>query len=174
MKLWKLLLSLVIMGTLLLAAGCGNGEEAKEKLEDKEKENGEETAIITLFFLEQKEKAFHLAEEEREVQESEATPQTALELLLEGPESEEVETIIHEETELIDINVEDGICYANFTEELTQGAYGSEIELNLVKSIVHTLVQFDEIDKVQFKIEGEIPESIAGHIYTGEPLDEEL
>ena len=50
-------------------------------------------------------------------------------------------------------------------------AQGSMGEIFAVYSIVNTLADIEGIDKVQILIEGEIVESLSGHIYLGEPLD---
>ncbi len=170
-----LIVGLVVMALVLLLAGCDSqeGTEDDETVKDEDKDGQME---VSVFFLIEKDAGLNLVEETRKIDSDDSSkhPEEALKALLEGPESEEYLSIIHENTDILNFDVEASIAYPDFSEELTQGPYGSEAEMQMVNSIVQTLVQFKEIDKVQFLIEGEVPEHIAGHIYTGSPLNEKL
>ncbi|OWZ84884.1 GerMN domain-containing protein [Natranaerobius trueperi] len=153
----RLLLLVVMLSLMVFLSACG--EEEKEE------------TTVSLYFLEESETTFELAEETREIED--ASPNKALDLLFQGPESDEYGVLITEETKLKDFWIEENIAHVDFSSEISQAAFGSEPELLLIQSVVYTLVQFEEVDKVQFLIEGDIVDSIAGHIYTGEPISKD-
>ncbi|MFY9390419.1 MAG: GerMN domain-containing protein, partial [Limnochordia bacterium] len=98
-----------------------------------------------------------------------ATPEKALELLLEGPTPEEKDQDLWPSvsvgTKLLGLKISDGLASANFSKELqTNFVGGSQLEGHLVDAIVSTLIQFPEIEKIEILIEGERVESIAGHV----------
>ncbi len=188
--IWLLAIILVVMVPFAMTA-CGNQEETAPENEEEENdeevdnakedpgehdaefENDEaqELTEITLYFLEEQEDAFELGSETRTLEEAE--PEKAVLYLIEGPESEDLDKLIPEGTELLGLEIDAQVAYLDLSEHVTQGVYGSKLELLLVESMVKTLVQFPDIDKVQFLVEGEIIDSIAGHVYTGDPIGEE-
>lgn len=98
-----------------------------------------------------------------------ATPETALELLLAGPTSEENKQnlwpSVSAGTKVLGLKVADGLASVNFSKELqTNFVGGSQLEGHLVDAIVSTLLQFPEIERIEILIEGERAESIAGHV----------
>ncbi len=79
--------------------------------------------------------------------------ESPLELLLRGPESEELASPFPAETVLRDSRVEEGTAYVDLSE-----AYGalSGAELTLADAcIVLTLCQLDEVERVYITVEGE-------------------
>lgn len=103
---------------------------------------------------------------------SELTPQTALETLIKGPlPNEKWHESIPRSTKLIGLSVYNGLATANFSKEIqTDFNGGSLIESLLVQAIVNTLTEFSEITQVQILVNGEVVESIGGHVYIGKPL----
>ncbi|NLC76422.1 MAG: GerMN domain-containing protein [Clostridia bacterium] len=69
-------------------------------------------------------------------------------------------------TKLKDINVkEDGLVIVDFSSELIDNHAGGDLgETLTVYSIVNTLTQFPTVDRVQFLVEGQIVETIAGAV----------
>lgn len=173
----------------LLIAGCQEetpeveepevGNENGEENNGSENENGEATPepgdpiMLDIYFLEIKEASFVLGKETREFG-TFGGPQVDLEEviteLLKGPETDELSRVIPEETVLRGVTLEHGVAYVDFSEELLQAEVGGEAEAVLVDSIVKTLTQLEEVDTVQILVEGEIVETIAGHVSIDEPL----
>ncbi len=79
---------------------------------------------------------------------------------------------IPEGTEIMDVKVEEGIAYVDFSKELVEGhPGGSSAEIQTVYSIVNSIVfNFPEVKKVQILIEGRRRETLAGHIDISLPL----
>jgi len=87
------------------------------------------------------------------------------------PDQEDAATELFSDITFVDVKVENKIAYVNISSENLHG--GSLQEAFLIDQVVYTLTEFDEIDKVQFLVDGEIPESLMGHYSTDEPLGRE-
>jgi germination protein M len=114
--------------------------------------------------------AMYLAPEVRVVPKTVHPAQTALELLLSQPANRELVKLFPEGTKLIGLTIKDNIAYANFSDKLLKGNFGSASEILLVGAIVNTLTEFPEIHKVQILVEGKKVETIGGHLDVSEPL----
>ena len=90
--------------------------------------------------------------------------------LLKGPRESALQRIIPEGTRLLGLRVEKGIAYVDLSQEITASNYGAETESILINSIVLTLTQLEEIEAVQILVEGKTVNTLAGHIFTGKPL----
>ena len=74
-------------------------------------------------------------------------------------------------TALLDLNVGDGIAVVDLSAEFEQGS-GSLAETIRVAQVVFTLTQFDTVDAVSFRIEGEDRDALASHgIDVSSPVD---
>ena len=90
--------------------------------------------------------------------------------LLKGPEDESLDNGIPSSITLIDVELIDGTAYVNFEGE---GMSGSSLqEILTLHQILESLLNLDSVDAVQFLIDGEIAESLMGHIVTEEPFTE--
>ncbi len=160
-----------------------NGEESNDIENDGDNnstENDEaapepgDPIMLDIYFMEATETGFELGKETREFG-TFGGPQVDLEEvvteLLKGPETDDLSRVIPEGTVLRGITLEYGVAYVDFSKELLQAEVGGEAEAVLVDSIVKTLTQLEEVDSVQILVEGEIVETIAGHISIDEPLN---
>ncbi len=171
------MLSLVFMFAL---GGCGNEAENKEDEVKEETEINEEEADakeeiykegeIKLYFTEDTGASFVKSYEEKDV--DRVTPKEAMEMLLEGPEDEELFGM-SEDVSLLGLEIEEERAYVDFSQELLDISLGHEAEVVLVASIVYTLTQFDGIEEVQILVEGDTADTISGHVGIDEPLTEE-
>ncbi len=72
---------------------------------------------------------------------------------------------------LLGVKTEDGIATADFSEELvSRFPGGSSNEAATVYSIVNTLTSLPGVEKVQILVEGEVVETIGGHLDVSSPL----
>ncbi len=197
----KVLVAVLVLSMLivLMVAGCQDAAPVAEEPEI-ENENGEENnntdnendegnngtendeaapgpgdpIMLDIYFMEITETSFELGKETREFG-TFGGPQVDLEEvmteLLKGPETDDLSRVIPEGTVLRGITLEYGVAYVDFSEELLQAEVGGEAEAILVDSIVKTLTQLEEVDSVQILVEGEIVETIAGHISIDKPLN---
>lgn len=97
----------------------------------------------------------------------------AVEHLIEGPaEISSLTGIFPREVKLKDFYIKDGIAYVDVNSSLLM-SFASEndaYERMAVESVVQTLTSIDEIDKVQFLIDGNPRASIKGHTNIAYPI----
>lgn len=77
-----------------------------------------------------------------------------IEQLIKGPTSDKVFPTIPPETKLISVSIKDGVCYVNFDEGFLNQTY-ELIESVPVYSVVNSLLELPNINKVQILINGE-------------------
>lgn len=184
MKLKKLtgLLLVILLG---FAAGyiyfSGSFDWKQDKGGTEPRENNEmtppvnpkptqENEIVILYFSD--EQALYLKPEERTVTRGgRPLAQILIEELIKGPQKKGLSKTIPPEAKLISLEIVKGVAFVNFSEEMkTRHWGGSAGERMTIQSVVHTLCQLTDIEKVQFLIEGKKEEAIWGHQYTGEPV----
>lgn len=85
----------------------------------------------------------------------------------------EYDTVVTEEIQIQSVTVEDSTAFVNLGQEGLNG--GALTEIFLISQIVDTLVNnFEEIDQVQFLIEGEKAETLMGHFDAEVPFSGDL
>ncbi len=71
-----------------------------------------------------------------------------------------------------DSYLKDGVAVINFS---SQGLNGSSLEEEvLIQSIVNSLLSVDQIKEVELRVDGEISESLMGHVDISEPFTKKL
>jgi spore germination protein GerM len=174
---WK---GIFLLVTILLLAGfsswylmkSGQPNEVNKAKENAVRENREpEVKKIILYFGDQN--AMSLIPEERQVVvEGKSLETIVIEELIKGPQNPQLTRTIPEETELISVEVTNGVAYVNFSRELqTKHWGGSAGEQITLYSVTNSLAKLPGIEKVQFLLEGEKKESILGHVDTSQPLE---
>lgn len=125
---------------------------------------------ITLYFGDRQ--AMYLIPEEREVVKGNQTlEKVVLNELIKGPQNPELVRTIPEGTKLLSAEVIDSIAYVDFSEEFkTRHWGGSAGETFTLYSVINSLAELGGIQKVQFLLEGEKMDTLAGHIDTTEPM----
>ncbi len=106
----------------------------------------------------------------------------AMSLLIRGPEDEDLVNPIPKGVRLVPFGDEVGpividedekIAMVNFSKELVENhPGGSTGETMTVASIVNTLTSFRDIEKVGIYVEGELIDTLAGHLELNQPLTE--
>lgn len=113
--------------------------------------------IITLYFLDIEN--YKLVPEPRKIDSKELIKdpyKVLINLLIEGPKNEKLIKLIPEGTNLISAEIKDNILFINFSKEfINEQNLGKEQEELILKSIVNTVTELTEINKVAFLIEGE-------------------
>lgn len=95
----------------------------------------------------------------------------AVEHLIEGPgDIANLAGIFPKEVRLKDFYVKDGVAYVDVSKDLILNFANAEYEKIAVESVVQTLTSIDDIDKVQFLIDGNRMGSIAGHTNISIPI----
>lgn len=113
--------------------------------------------VITLYFLDANN--YELAPEARQIDAKELIDNpymVLINLLIEGPKNEKLLKLIPENTKLNNAKIENDILYIDFSEEFVKEQnLGKEQEELILKSIVNTVTELTEINKVSFLINGE-------------------
>lgn len=120
---------------------------------------------VELFFADDK---AQLRSEKRvvEVKEGTSLEKAVMEELVKGPVAEGLYATVGAKTKIIDASTREGVCFVNLSANfLTDNAGSSTQEYLAVYSIVNSLCALDEVDKVQFLIEGESKESFGQMVF---------
>lgn len=99
-----------------------------------------------------------------------------IEELIKGSQAQDdTLNVLPEGTKVLDYKFdhETGLAQINLSEHV-HGVTGSMGETLAVYGIVNTLTDLPEIKEVKILVEGKEVESLAGHIYLGEPLERDL
>ncbi len=116
----------------------------------------EQHRYVRLYFADKD--AGKLVAEARKV---ELSPKESIEMrilkeLIKGPEKNFLSKTIPEETRILSVETKEGVCFVNLSQEfITKHIGGSSSEMITVYSIVNSLTQLENVDKVQFLIEGQ-------------------
>lgn len=173
---------------VLALTGCAKDEGLTQRIDNLEEEvenikrevnniksDLEEATLeeeLTLYFLETTDTDFYLRAEKRSVPKDDLTPTRAIEELIQGPTAgSDLKPVLPEGTQLLGLEVKNGTAEVNFNNAFMRNMnVGSQLEDVILSAVVNTLTEFPEIEQVQFLIEGEVVESIGGHIETSKPL----
>lgn len=149
-------------------------DEEEDEIVDPEPETSKET--VTLYFVDEEfvitgaESDEIVLTEEREVEYGDTSLEEAIvRELMEGPEGDDLYTLIPEESELLGVEVEDGTAFVDFASEGLGG--GSMQEIYTIEQIVYSLTELDNVDRVQFLIDGQKSETLMGHMEISEPFE---
>ncbi|GKX31136.1 hypothetical protein SH1V18_36160 [Vallitalea longa] len=146
--------------------GKAIGPIGKDQLvfDDPENENIT-TRKVLLYFSDAEGTGLVPKEVEVQVDPNEPLEKMVLNLLINLPLTEEEVRTIPTETKVINTSVSEGVCYVDFSKEFkSKHEGGSTGELLTIYSIVNTLTELPDINKVQFLIEGEKEELFKGHL----------
>lgn len=91
--------------------------------------------------------------------------------LLKGPENDKLNATIPQGTRLISVETKENVCFVNFSSEfVTKHSGGSTGEALTVYSIVNSLTELKNVDKVQFLVEGNKID-VYKHLEFNEPFE---
>ena len=176
-RVWVVLTCLILVLGMFGLTGCGADSDKTEP--GNEIEVTEQDYRVALFFA--NEEYVALGDESLEkymVYESEITSMPgdayfdALELLKTIPE-EGYGTLITDKIKFNDVYLDGDTVYVDLDSNGLSG--GSLEESYLVGQVVNTLINsFDEVKQVQFLIDGEVRESLMGHIDATSPFTKDV
>jgi spore germination protein GerM len=132
-----------------------------------------EKKVVTLYFLEGE--GEYLVGEKREILKQDDVKEEAKEAiheLIKGPKSKLIRTL-PPRTKLLTLKMDkNGVARVNFSKTLSKDhPGGSSAEIITIYSIVNSLtLNFPQIKGVQILIDGEVGESIAGHVILDQPI----
>ncbi|MFA4885664.1 MAG: GerMN domain-containing protein [Desulfotomaculaceae bacterium] len=128
------------------------------------------TIQLNLYFADNNAEYVHL--EKRDVLVADAqTAKAVVEALINGPVVSGLNPTIPEGTSLLNIYIQYGTCFVDFSREfIVNHPGGSAGELMTLASIVNSLTELDTIDRVQILVEGKSGETL-GQILLAQPFE---
>jgi len=102
----------------------------------------------------------------------------SIEALIDGPHPGEISahllSLIPEGTEILGARIEAGVAYLDFNEPFRFNTLGIEGHRSQIEQVVYTATEFPDVQKVQFLIEGQRVNYLAGEgFWIGSPLGRE-
>lgn len=130
-----------------------------------------QTDTLTLYFADKE--GDSLVPQEMDVRYSSNVSREKLivEKLMQGPSGSGAYPTINPDANLLSVTIKDGICYVNFDSTFLTGAYDVLPEVT-VYSIVNSLVEGTEAEKVQITINGETDAKYMEAVDLSRPLEE--
>lgn len=130
------------------------------------------TRVLKLYFANEDATALVAEERRVEVNPNQPVEKYILEQLIIGPKEDGHVATVPPETKIRNIKTADGICYVDLSEDfVTEHGGGSTGETFTVYSIVNSLAELKDVEKVQFLIEGEKQDEFKGHLEFGKPFE---
>ncbi len=167
MKNKKIIMYIGIILIVLILLGVGyiiynniknNKEEIIYEYTPQEEITGEQLrqTVITLYFLNPD--TYELTPEARQIDAKELIDnpyELLINLLIEGPKNEKLLKLIPENTKLNSAQIKNNILYIDFSEDfIKEQTLGKKQEELILKSIVNTVTELTEINKVAILIDG--------------------
>lgn len=136
-----------------------------------------EYAVLTLYFTNITGTEFVTEERVVEVNANQAREKTVLEQLISGPLEEGFFATVSPNLKVQEVKTtDDGICYVTFNQEFLTHPSANNIvtEKMAVYSIVNSLCALDEVEKVQFLVEGEKIDKVQSSMDYSKPFTEKI
>lgn len=174
-KLKGIHILVLVMALSGLLWACGPREMADEPEVPPQIQANEEYARVMLYFSDGH--GAFLVGEERQLEGTGAElAQAALMALVEGPQDPHLSKTLPREARILGVEVAQGTAFVNFSRELVDKHWGGTAgEIITIRSVVYTLTQLQDIDRVQFLVEGVAPpETLLGHMDVREPLEPDV
>ncbi len=129
-----------------------------------------EKEIITLYYANSNADKVVAEKREVEIEKDTQIERLVFEELKKDPKSEGLHAVIPEGTKLLSASTKDGTCTLDLSKEFVDNhPGGSAGELMTLYSIINTITELPDIDKVQFLIEGQKQE-VYIHAIFNEPF----
>jgi spore germination protein GerM len=124
------------------------------------------TRTVSLYFAYYSDDEFYLVKETRKIPAGDDIYKRALEELIKGPQSSELSPTLPSNVKVNSVKLSDGTAIVDFSKEIITNfeeiPHSSTTELLAIFSIVNTLTEFEEINKVKITIEGKESGQIDG------------
>lgn len=171
----RILVGLLLLTMLSLLIGCSFGNILGKSPEPEPSDNvpidtpnpASENMEVAIYFSDWQ--AQYVIPEFRIIESDANLAQSIVEELLEGPDQPHLYRTFPEGTEINSVEVTDGTAYVNFKGDIH--IPGSASEVAAINSLVLSLTELPEINKVQILINGEADVSLGGHILLNEPIE---
>ncbi len=94
--------------------------------------------------------------------------------IIKGPQTQNGGRTVPAETKILSVETKDAVCFVNLSSEfITKNNVGTAAERLTIFSIVNSLTELSNIDKVQFLVEGE-KKDVYHHMVFNEPIARDI
>lgn len=167
MKNKKIIISFIILVIIIFIAGYFAIKYAKQKKENEGiseytpqeeiSEEQERETIVTLYFLDNESNTLKPEARLVSVKEVINSPyNTVIQLLINGPKNEKFRKLIPDNTKLLNSSLENECLTLDFSSDLLNYNKQKDNEKeNMIYSIVNTLTELKEVNKVKILIDGQ-------------------
>jgi germination protein M len=116
------------------------------------------TQSISLYFADYEENESYLVKEVRQIKPDDSLYKKAVEELIKGPESSDLYPTLPSDVKVNSVEISGDTAVVDFSKEIITNTdeipHSSTTETLAIYSIVNTLTEFEEIDKVKITVEG--------------------
>ena len=162
----KIRLSVIILVILILAVGGiaiktltqNKGEGIENEYTPQEEISDEQTreTIATLYFIDKESNTVKPEARLVNVKDIIISPYTNLvQLLIDGPKNDKLEKLIPDDTKILNASIDGEVLTLDFSNQLLNyDKKKQNVKENMIKSIVNTVTELNEVNKVKILIEG--------------------
>lgn len=134
-------------------------------------QSGSKDQLVNIKVYYPDENATGLVAVEKSIKDTDNKYQAAVEALMAGTEKKGLANLFPKKAKLLQVTVSGKVAKVNFSRELQKNFVGGSTgEEMLVGSVVNTLTEFPEIQKVQILVDGQEVETLSGHMDLSQPL----
>lgn len=184
MKLKSILVLALTLLCAMVLAGCDEQkqEEAGSKTvvssssgssssSSSSSQSGSKAQLVNIKVYYPDENATGLVAVEKSIKDTDNKYQAAVEALMAGTEKKGLANVFPKKAKLLQVTVSGKVAKVDFSRELQKNFVGGSTgEEMLVGSVVNTLTEFPEIQKVQILVDGQEVETLSGHMDLSQPL----
>lgn len=134
-------------------------------------QGGSKAQLVNIKVYYPDENATGLVAVEKSIKDTDNKYQAAVEALMAGTEKKGLANVFPKKAKLLQVTVSGKVAKVDFSRELQKNFVGGSTgEEMLVGSVVNTLTEFPEIQKVQILVDGQEVETLSGHMDLSQPL----
>lgn len=134
--------------------------------------NAYEKVLLTLYFADASGKGLKKIQREEVYNSNISLEKLVVDKIINGPLADESDAYptLSPETKVLSVTVKDGVCYVNFDSSFPTRDYGVSAEVTIY-SFVNSLIELNNINKVQISIDGDADVTYKESISLKEPLE---
>lgn len=134
-------------------------------------QSGSKAQLVNIKVYYPDENATGLVAVEKSIKDTDNKYQAAVEALMAGTDKKGLANVFPKKAKLLQVTVSGKVAKVDFSRELQKNFVGGSTgEEMLVGSVVNTLTEFPEIQKVQILLDGQEVETLSGHMDLSQPL----
>lgn len=134
-------------------------------------QSGSKAQLVNIKVYYPDENATGLVAVEKSIKDTDNKYQAAVEALMAGTEKKGLANVFPKKAKLLQVTVSGKVAKVDFSRELQKNFVGGSTgEEMLIGSVVNTLTEFPEIQKVQILVDGQEVETLSGHMDLSQPL----